>query len=357
MESAPPMELNVLSVKENSSLLPPHSYLKSEARFARLRVVLPAGASGLTIKNPLRRLPQDGVKMQESGIGITPHSSLLPPNSFSNARVGGTSKKKGWKTMKKNKMMRFASLVLVLTLLSTCAISGTFAKYVTTSSGGDNARVAIWDITADFVGADTDGDMLFKAVYGDTVDSNDDDQVVAPGTNDSYTYSMIGAPEVDYVVSFAFDSAPTDVTLYSGVYTFAAPYQDMTVTATNNYLPLKWSVTISTTNGTLSDTATTVFTADAAREFASLADIKTALSTVTVAFDANETCDVDVTIAWSWDFEATNAYTDYDKMDTVLGYYVQRAEDSTFTLPFATTVNNAITNIAYDFSMTATQVD
>ena len=48
--------------------------------------------------------------------------------------------------MMKNKMMRAASILLVAVLLSTCAISGTFAKYVTTASGTDTARVAKWGV-------------------------------------------------------------------------------------------------------------------------------------------------------------------------------------------------------------------
>ena len=44
--------------------------------------------------------------------------------------------------MKKNKMMRIASVLLVAVILTTCAISGTFAKYVTSGNGSDNARVA-----------------------------------------------------------------------------------------------------------------------------------------------------------------------------------------------------------------------
>ena len=48
--------------------------------------------------------------------------------------------------MKKNKMMRIASVLLVAVLISTCAISGTFAKYVTRAEGTDTARVAKWGI-------------------------------------------------------------------------------------------------------------------------------------------------------------------------------------------------------------------
>ena len=44
--------------------------------------------------------------------------------------------------MKKNKMMRIASALLVAVILTTCAISGTFAKYVTSTPGSDSARVA-----------------------------------------------------------------------------------------------------------------------------------------------------------------------------------------------------------------------
>ena len=44
--------------------------------------------------------------------------------------------------MKKNKMMRLASGLLVAVLITTSTISGTFAKYVTTADAKDEARVA-----------------------------------------------------------------------------------------------------------------------------------------------------------------------------------------------------------------------
>ena len=46
--------------------------------------------------------------------------------------------------MKKNKMMRIASVLLVAVILTTCAISGTFAKYVSSADSSDSARVAYW---------------------------------------------------------------------------------------------------------------------------------------------------------------------------------------------------------------------
>ena len=50
--------------------------------------------------------------------------------------------------MKKNRMMRLASVLLVCVLLTTSVISGTFAKYVTSVESTDEARVANWGFTA-----------------------------------------------------------------------------------------------------------------------------------------------------------------------------------------------------------------
>ena len=96
-----------------------------------------------------------------------------------------------------NKRRIFAGL-LVLTLLSTCIISGTFAKYTTSAEGSDNARVAKWGIQAP---AALDVDM-FDGAYDGTVTSKDGTNVVAPGTTKTATVTLASltgdAPEVDY---------------------------------------------------------------------------------------------------------------------------------------------------------------
>ena len=79
--------------------------------------------------------------------------------------------------MKKNKMMRIASVLLVAVLLSTCAISGTFAKYVTQVSGNDSARVARWGIKSDLTETST-----FSAFYyanAEVKSANGTDKVVS----------------------------------------------------------------------------------------------------------------------------------------------------------------------------------
>ena len=63
--------------------------------------------------------------------------------------------------MKKNTMMRLASVLLIAVLMSTCAISGTFAKYVTSDSSSDSARVARWG----FNGTTLNIEDLFVAAY------------------------------------------------------------------------------------------------------------------------------------------------------------------------------------------------
>lgn len=111
--------------------------------------------------------------------------------------------------MKKNKMMRAASALLVATLLSTSIISGTFAKYTTSAEGSDSARVAKWGFTED--GTTITLDKLFSDKYETTVDSkavtgeNPKEDVIAPGTSGraqfGFTYggdTSVTAPEVAY---------------------------------------------------------------------------------------------------------------------------------------------------------------
>ena len=67
--------------------------------------------------------------------------------------------------MKKNVMMRVASVLLVAVLLTTCAISGTFAKYTTGDAGHDTARVAKWGVTI------TANGTTFAEAYNDAADA------------------------------------------------------------------------------------------------------------------------------------------------------------------------------------------
>lgn len=157
--------------------------------------------------------------------------------------------------MKKNNVMRVFSLLLALTLISVCAISGTFAKYVTKAEGQDQARVAKWGVVLT-VDGDTAFDKQYETDDADakaagitySVKSSNDEDVVAPGT----TYGKLsggvkGTPEVatrytltikdwtDIVLPAA--EGYTDYTNYvlgegyTGTFDLAA-----------DYAPIKWDI-------------------------------------------------------------------------------------------------------------------
>ena len=130
--------------------------------------------------------------------------------------------------MKKNIFMRLACVVLVLTLLSTCVISGTFAKYVTSGNGSDEARVAKWGVKIS-----TDGTMFGDAYKDGVVDYVADESVdtitveadtegtnvVAPGTNGTLAaYDISGTPEVDTEVTYTADLTLTGWEVDGAVY-------------------------------------------------------------------------------------------------------------------------------------------
>ena len=108
--------------------------------------------------------------------------------------------------MKKTKFMRAALLLLVLTLITSCFVGGTFAKYTTSTTGNDSARVAYWGFDQD---ASTTID-LFNGEYTNVKASgkvDDFSNVIAPGTEKSTTFAFgytnyktdtIKAPEVAY---------------------------------------------------------------------------------------------------------------------------------------------------------------
>lgn len=106
--------------------------------------------------------------------------------------------------MKKNYSMRIASMLLVLVLLTTCVISGTFAKYTTAGEASDSVRVAKFGVT---VVADSSTAILTKEV-GNTdegqVKLDAEKMLVAPGTqiNDLADFTITGTPEVAVNVSY-----------------------------------------------------------------------------------------------------------------------------------------------------------
>lgn len=123
--------------------------------------------------------------------------------------------------MKKNKMMRIASVLLIAVLLTASVISGTFAKYVTSDNTGDKARVAKFGVVVlgegslfakSYLAADdnTPGEKASdgKEIEELTVETSNGDKLVAPGTknDEGMTISVIGTPEVDVRVTIGISN-------------------------------------------------------------------------------------------------------------------------------------------------------
>lgn len=237
--------------------------------------------------------------------------------------------------MKKNKMMRIASVLLVAVILTTCAISGTFAKYVTSGSINDSARVAKWGVT---IGAEG---TLFSTTYKDSpvayqegetgrditvqalTSANTD--VVAPGTKneDGMTFTLTGTPEVDTEIKIAVTS------------------KDITYKASDTdtaYNPVVF--TLKNGTGDVLSTGT-------------LATIEAYLEGLSKVYDtntnlANISANTDGTykLTWAWDFDDNGNGTN-DVKDTALGNIA------------AGTVTNSYSNVDTSFAITitATQID
>ncbi len=124
--------------------------------------------------------------------------------------------------MKKTKLMRAALLLLVLTLITSCFVGGTFAKYVTSGDGKDTARVAKWGVTVTANGGTfantyaTDTGNVVGAIANSVVSA---DKVIAPGTKGNMVgMTITGTPEVavsvNYVANFKVKDWTVDDEFY-----------------------------------------------------------------------------------------------------------------------------------------------
>lgn len=224
--------------------------------------------------------------------------------------------------MKKNNFMRIASVLMVLTLLSTCAISGTFAKYVTSADATDSAHVAKWGVKI------TANGSTFATSYDNTnapsVKAEGSYNVVAPGTSgEMVKMTLTGKPEVDVKVTYE---------------------AELTLTNWNDgYCPLVITVNTkdfyinSTDIETPGDLQAAVV--EEINKYSKEYDVNTNLSTV-----GNNS----LAISWKWYYEAgtagnpLSAYQN-DTQDTVLGD--------------AAATGTAIPTITLKVTTTVTQVD
>ena len=106
--------------------------------------------------------------------------------------------------MKKNHAARLGALALALTLVSTCLMGGTLAKYTTTVTGTATATAAKWVFNANNAAADT---KKFENInLGDTLNYKVTDiktGVIAPGTEGKFDIELNGTGSkvgIDYTI-------------------------------------------------------------------------------------------------------------------------------------------------------------
>ena len=262
--------------------------------------------------------------------------------------------------MKKNKMMRLASFLLIAVLLTTSIISGTFAKYVTEGSATDTARVAKFGVVIDASGS------LFSNSYVNAAGGNTPatsgtltvsaaENVVAPGTkcsNDGLKLSITGTPEVNVKVTFAIADDSNDVFLKAG-----NGLPDMTTSSTTDtfnltadYNPIKYTLkkggeAVSGANGV------------------SLSELKTFLATYTDNVAAGTDLGAAAntyTLTWEWPFVAAgndnNAVKLQNQCDTLLGDLVANTT-LTPNLPSGYDTTKYSTGVSITLTITVEQVD
>lgn len=246
--------------------------------------------------------------------------------------------------MKKNTMMRLASALLVLVLLTTCAISGTFAKYVTANDAEDGARVAKWGVN--FSLTKTDDKDLFTAEYaennaaqssGVSVKAYNGDKLVAPGTSGNLiTFAVTeeaDAPEVSYEVTFKITDGAKTVQLKQG---------------SETYEPIVWTVKLGE-NAVATYTLEEMIRAiEGYKFYYNVGDGKYYEWNGTAYEATGSDVAPSVTVNWAWDFDANGAGTN-DVKDTLLGDYAAGIE-----LPAGVTAN---LEISIELAATATQLD
>lgn len=213
----------------------------------------------------------------------------------------------------KSKTTKIAALLLALTLITSCFVGGTFAKYVREAEGHDVARAAKWGVTIE-----SEGNM-FSNTYA-TDDANvvgtiansvvSTENVVAPGTSGSMSrITLSGTPEVAVEVKYVADLSLTNWEIDG---TFYCPL----LIAVGDEIIIGYD-----------------YTSAAEMEAA----VESAIANCTALYEAGtdlSTAAVNIpSVVWAWDYEGG-----YDANDTALGDQAAAGNAATVELTITTTV-------------------
>jgi len=231
------------------------------------------------------------------------------------------------KTKKTGKTMRVAGLLLALVLVTSCFVGGTFAKYVTSGTGTNSARVAKFGATV------TGNGTLFAEEYKGTgeavtvksggsvlVGDTEYKKVVAPGAEGNLaSATLTGTPEVAVKVD------------YTAKVSLGGKWEDA---AGNFYCPLTIKI-----NKTAIEGAT--FTSKESMENA----VAEAINEYSKTYDPNTNLEQKVadvlSVSWTWAFEhgaSADEISANNVKDTYLGDQAAAGTPGTISVDLTTTV-------------------
>lgn len=252
-------------------------------------------------------------------------------------------------TRKKNNLRSMIIVALLLLLVAVIGFGGyTLSKYVSNKTEVGKAQVAKWGYTVEANATNLFGkNYKFNAgksnsiiaSAGDTdltvsASTATENNLVAPGTTGSMTFSVKGAAEVLAKVSI-------EVT---GVKDIVLNYEKDGTAGT--YKPVKWTLTKKNPDGGTTALVPSGTLVDVANE---LNDAKYDITYNPNSAEIND----EYTLSWAWDFGAADV-TENDHLDTLLGML---ANDKTVTANGEYKVKaDTCTDIAFTLKISVTQL-
>ena len=209
---------------------------------------------------------------------------------------------------KDNKIMKFASFVLLITVIALILVAGTYAKYTSTATGSDTAVVAKWDIKAGVK----------------------DSEVSITGSNPEVAFNLF-----DTILDEETGLAETDVT--SGKIAPGTKGEFELSIKNDSEVTAQYAIDFTVTKGASVSDANILFSIDGSTWTSDLADITASDDTKLAMDGGNDT----VKVMWKWAYETT----DGDATDTTVGTNATAATEE------------AAKTITVQAVLTATQVD
>ena len=230
--------------------------------------------------------------------------------------------------MRKNRTMRVAALLLALTLNTSCFVGGTFAKYTTSTTGGDSARVAYWGFDQD---ATTTIDMFDGAYDNNNVKSSNEDNVIAPGTSKTTTFAFGYTPKGETVNALKAGAIAAPEVAYTFTVDAAITGDYDALDANPNF---KWTLQKGTETAVQYDTVANLIAAVKALSGEADGSMDYEAGKLPTAFTS---ADEVYTIGWAWTFETTgDGMATQDATDTAMGN-AQDLDDVTFAITITAT--------------------